>query len=149
MNTSAVSNTTQATSQTAGNQSPNPGTSSLHKEREAPAVQVSESVSQIKEDVELPEEVEKAGVIAHKETFEIPPDLKKIGMQQAGSAVTAAPQSLPGVILPVADNIVYIGIHAKVTDALRWLAAWCVRRLKKAHLMLKKVHGKIIRIKFN
>ncbi|MBI3955567.1 hypothetical protein HY338_03915 [Candidatus Gottesmanbacteria bacterium] len=121
-------------------------TSTGDKEKEAPRSTASEAVQEIGKQVEIPPDVEKAGVIHYKETMEIPPDIKKMGLTPTGSNVPVT-NPTPQVTLPVADQIVYQGIHSELTNALKWLAIWCMRRLQKAHLALKKVHGKIIRVR--
>lgn len=43
----------------------------------------------------------------------------------------------PTVTLPLTDDQIQAGLHHKVFDALRWLAEWCVRQLKKMHKTVK------------
>lgn len=120
----------------------------ISREHETPRVAAIEAVSEISQEVELPEEVEKAGVEVIKDTIELPPDIKKLGVTPMGSSVSVpAAVALPQVVLPISDQTVIAGLHAQILSSLRWLAVWCVRRLKKAHIKLKEIHGKIIRVK--
>lgn len=116
------------------------------KEKETPRLNASEIVQEVGKQVEIPSDVEKAGVIHYKESVEIPPDVKKLGLTPTGTNVPVASQTLQ-VTLPVSDQAVYQGLHKDFTNAIKWLAIWCMRRLQKAHLALKKVHGKIIRVR--
>ena len=127
-------------------QSPINSTSTGDKEKEAPRSNASEIVQEVGKQVEIPSEVEKAGVIHYKETIEIPPDVRKMGLTPTGANVPVVSQT-PQVTLPVSDQIVYQGLHADFTNAVKWLAVWCMKKLKTAHLALKKVHGKIIRVR--
>ncbi|MBI3380188.1 hypothetical protein HY029_05525 [Candidatus Gottesmanbacteria bacterium] len=122
--------------------------STTAKEQGGARVSSAEVVSEIKQEVELPKEVEKAGVEIVKDTIELPPDIKKLGVTSTGSipSVTAS-VSLPQVTLPISDQQVEVGLHAQILSSLRWLAVWCVRRLKMAHIALKQIHGKIVRVK--
>ncbi|MBM3283955.1 hypothetical protein FJY90_06995 [Candidatus Gottesmanbacteria bacterium] len=120
---------------------------SISKEQEM-AYAPLETVQAVLHEIEIPEEVEKAGVKSIGETIELPPDVKKLGVAPAGISTTLpSTTTLPQIVLPLSDQNVFIGLHAKVTSALRWLAIWCIRKLKKAHITLKLIHGKIIRIK--
>lgn len=118
------------------------------KEHEGIKITASEAVSEITQEVELPKEVEKAGVEIIKDTIELPPDIKKLGVTQTGpSTPVPTTTALPQVVLPISDQTVVSGLHAQILSSLRWLAVWCIKKLKKAHIALKKVHGKIIRVK--
>ncbi len=118
------------------------------KEFEAVKISTTETAQEVSKELEIPEEVEKAGVMKVSETIELPPDVKKLGITPSGAStpITATPV-LPEVILPISDQQIIVGLHAKVTSALKWLSTWCIRKLKKAHIALKVMHGKIIRIK--
>lgn len=97
-------------------------------------------------EAQIAPEVEKAGVIQFKETIELPPDVKKLGLGPAGASVPFTPPAIPPVVLPISDQQVVTGLQANVSSAIKWLAAWCVKKLKKAHVALKIIHGKIIRV---
>lgn len=122
--------------------------SGVSREHEFSSITPAETVSDISQEVELSKEVEKAGVEVIKDTIELPPDIKKLGITPMGSSVPVSPAAqLPQVVLPISDQTVIAGLHAQILSSLRWLSVWCVRRLKKAHITLKQIHGKIIRVK--
>jgi len=119
--------------------------SAVGKEREFSSVSPSEQIKEITPRLEVPEEVEKAGVTKIGE-FELPPDVTKLGVTHTGPTAPVT-TSLPPVTLPISDQQVVTGLHAQVASALLWLAVWCLKKLKKAHLTLKVIHGKITRVK--
>jgi len=47
--------------------------------------------------------------------------------------------------LPLTDEEIIEGNHARVWQSVCWLAAWCMRKLKKAHVVIREAHGKLIR----
>lgn len=122
--------------------------STTGKEQEGAKIVAAEGVAEVGREVELPKEVEKAGVEVVKETIELPPDVKKLGVTTTGPSVpVATATTIPQVALPISDQQVVVGLHAQILSSLRWLAIWCIRKLKKAHIALKKIHGKIIRVR--
>lgn len=92
---------------------------------------------------ELPEEVS-AFIQSNQEEPRIHPDLQKVGVKKTMSVPRYARQNT--ITLPLTDDMVERGLHAPITSSLRWLAEWSVFILKKAHIVLKKVHGHIKRI---
>lgn len=145
-------NPAQKTAQSDDNQkttvAPPSVASSAGKEQEKVTVSPVETVSAVGAEVQLPKEVESAGVTIVRETIELPPDMKKLGVTPAGTSTpVTVTTALPPVTLPISDKEIITGLHAQILDSLRWLAVWCMRRLKKAHIALKNIHGKIIRVK--
>ncbi len=121
--------------------------SSAGKEQEKLTITPGETVSAVGAEVELPKEVEKAGVTIVRETIEIPPDIKKLGVTPAGASTPVVTTATPApVALPISDKEIITGLNEQILSSLRWLAVWCVRKLKKAHIALKNIHGKIIRV---
>jgi hypothetical protein len=122
------------------------GISSAGGKENAP-IPSSEVAQEIMTEVEIPKEVQEAGVEKISGTIELPPDIKKLGVTAINSPQTASGSpSFPAVSLPISDDTVVKGVHAGVTNALAWLAIWCLKKLKKAHILLKEVHGKIVRV---
>jgi hypothetical protein len=107
-----------------------------------------EIAAQTPVEVELPKELKEIGVEQISGTIELPPDVKKLGVTAVNQSqpVVSSP-ALEAVALPISDDTVVKGTHEGVTNALSWLATWCLKRLRKAHILLKVVHGKIIRVK--
>ena len=126
---------------------PSAASSAIGKEREGPPLSTSEVISEITQEVPLSKEVERAGVEVVKDTIELPPDVKKLGVTPTGASTPVAATTLPQVVLPISDQTVVIGLHAQILSSFRWLAVWCLKRLKKAHIVLKNIHGKIVRVK--
>ncbi len=99
---------------------------------------------QIKEVVEHePEEEVEKFVSPRAETIKLPPELKKLGLQEV--ATTKFP-SYQNIKLPISDEKVIVGTHAPITSSLRWLATFAQYLLARAHLGLKVIHGKVVRI---
>lgn len=98
----------------------------------------------IEERVELEPRKEVAPYVeVRKETIKLPPDLKRMGVQ----AVSTPQFSQTKVVkLPISDEKIIAGLHAPVTSSFRWLATLAVYLLRMAHLQLKVVHGKIVRV---
>lgn len=125
-----------------------PAPSPIGKEGETPTA-AKETVQEVVNEIELNHEVKKAGVEKRGEVVvELPPDVKKLGVTQTGATTPiSAVTSVTQVSIPITDSQVVAGLHAKVTSSLAWLASWCIKKLKKAHVALKIIHGKIVRVK--
>ncbi|OGG14069.1 hypothetical protein A2773_07220 [Candidatus Gottesmanbacteria bacterium RIFCSPHIGHO2_01_FULL_39_10] len=120
--------------------------SSGTKEREGIAISQTSEIQAVPE-VSVPPEVEKAGVKAYTEKVEIPQVAQKLGVQPSAQSIPVSipTQSVP-VVLPLSDDQVVRGLHQPILSALRWLSEWCIKQLKKAHMTIKFVHGKIMRV---
>lgn len=104
----------------------NMGTIEMHETKEYRSQQYNNwGVQDRQEKIKLPKELLREGVVARDSSSFI---------------------SQSRVDLPISDDVVYKGLHSKLGQSIRWLAEYCVFILKKSHLALKKVHGKIIRI---
>ncbi len=95
-------------------------------------------------EVELPKEVASAGVNVRPTTVSIPQPVAQLGVKPTGANVPAQPA--PAVALPLTDDQIAAGLHQSIASSIRWLAEWCVRRLKQLHMGLKYIHGKVMRI---
>lgn len=49
--------------------------------------------------------------------------------------LTPTQVSVPSVTLPLTETEIKHGLHHKIFDSIRWLAAWCLRLAKKAVLL--------------
>jgi hypothetical protein len=96
-------------------------------------------------ETELSPEVSSAGVKVHPTTVSIPPPMAGMGVKPTGQNIPV--QTTSTVVLPLTDDQIAVGLHQSITNSVRWLAAWCVRRLKQVHIVLKNVHGKLLRTK--
>ncbi len=117
------------------------------KEREPSQIVSAEAAAEIATEMEIPKEVEGVGLVKIKETIELPPDVKKLGVAPSGPSAPVVTITLPQVVLPISDQKVIVGLHVRLLNSLHWLATWCIRKLNKAHIALKVIHGKIIRVK--
>lgn len=99
------------------------------------------------QEVTLSPEVSAAGVKVHPATISIPPPVAHMGVRPSGQNVPVA--TTTSIKLPLTDDQIAVGLQQSLSNSLRWLAAWCVRRLKQFHIALKIVHGKLIRVKSN
>lgn len=97
------------------------------------------------QEFELPKEVQSAGVRIQPTTIPIPAPVAKLGVAASGANIPV--QTTSTVVLPLSDDQIAIGLHEEVTNSMRWLAEWCVRKLKFLHITLKNVHGTFIRVK--
>jgi hypothetical protein len=78
-----------------------------------------------------------------QETIKLPPDLTKLGLQPV---TTAQFSSYKNIKLPISDEKVVQGLKEPVTSSKRWLSEFAVYILKQAHLTLRTVGGKVIRV---
>lgn len=118
-----------------------PSASSVSHSKE---VEPAADFSQIKEVVEHePEEEVEKFVTPRAETIKLPPELKKLGLQPATTTKFPTYQNIK---LPLSDEKVIVGSHAPITSSLRWLATFAMYLLAQAHLGLKVVHGKVVRV---
>lgn len=92
----------------------------------------------------LQPELREAGVERIGETIEIPSSLKEI-VKPSGSAVPLT--VTPTVTLPLTDDQIIAAQKKSVFEAISWLGLWCRKQLLKLGIHLKKIHGKIVRVK--
>lgn len=92
---------------------------------------------------EIEDEEVKPFVNVRHQTIKLPPDLKKLSFQRASSSKSS---SYKNIRLPISDDKIIIGLKAPVTSSLRWLATFAVYLLSKAHLGLKVIGGKVVRV---
>lgn len=97
-------------------------------------------------------EPEPSGEIARhlvktKEEIRLSPDLKTMGVSTPVATKAVSDTATTSLTLPLTDDQIALGLHAQILSSLRWLAEWCLRQLKKAHMHLKKAGGHFIRIK--
>ena len=90
---------------------------------------------------EVDQEV-KPHVQVRPEVVEVPPDLQQMGVQATPTTQfqTQQVQSL------ISDEEIIKGLHQPTTSSFRWLAELALYILKHAHITLKKIHGKIVRV---
>lgn len=99
-------------------------------------------IKEVKEST-IEEEI-KPFVSYKKETIELPPDLKTLGIQSTSTTTFPTYQTIK---LPISDAKIVQGLHAPINSSLRWLATLAIYLLKQAHLALKTIHGKVVRVR--
>ena len=115
---------------------------SYAKEAE-PAPRPAENVSlQEVAELEPPEEV-KPFVTPRQETIKLPGDLTSVGLQPVKT--TQFP-TYKNIKLPISDEKIVEGLHEPMTNSKRWLSELSVYILRQAHLTLRKVGSKVVRV---
>ena len=118
-------------------------TASVNKESEPRPIE--------REAVRINEVVEKetvgqdiAGYVKVKsKSIKLPPKLKKLGLK---AKTKVKFPDYKNIKTPLGDKQVFAGLHQPITSSFRWLAELTVYILKTAHLHLKKIHGKVVRV---
>ena len=110
-----------------------PSSSSEKDELEAPIEQKT-----------TPEEVGKY-ITPQAKTIKLPPDLKKIGVQTTNDD-SQFKEALYKLKLPISDEKIMEDLRAPPTESKRWFATILLYILERAHLSLKKVGSKVVRI---
>lgn len=94
-------------------------------------------ITEIGKDGEIPKEVETAGVRILPTAVSLPPSVQKLGVQPTGvSPQIIQPQQKQTV--PLTDDQISQGKKQSIQSSWRWLAEWCVRKLKQLHMVLSK-----------
>ena len=91
---------------------------------------------------EIEEEI-RPHVVKRQEIINLPPDLKNLGLKPIST--TQFPQ-YQTVKLPISDEKIITGLSAPVSSSLRWLATLALYLLQQAHLSLKVIHGRVVRV---
>jgi hypothetical protein len=128
-----------------GNNFPQTGT--LAKETDAGGKLTGEfsPFTEIGKEIELPKEVSAVGVSVQPTAIPIPPNVSQMGVAPAGANVTVSDGD--SVTLPLTDDQIVAGLHQNPTSSWRWLAEWCVRRLKQLHIIIKNIGGKSVEVR--
>lgn len=149
MNTSAQTSPIKPTDPTAQKKTQlNSQVGGMAKEQSGGSISGTETVLPVSVEIQPHKEVVDAGLSVHPETVLIPPDLKTMGVVPSGSSVPVSTAATVQIVLPLPDQKIEEGLHMQVYSALRWLSEWCIRKLKKAHMTLKVVHGKVLRVPY-
>lgn len=78
-----------------------------------------------------------------QETIKLPPDLTKLGLQPVTSTQFS---SYKNIKLPITDEKVVNGLKEPITSSRRWLSEFALYILKQAHLTLRIIGGKVVRV---
>lgn len=82
-------------------------------------------------EVDLPKEVIAVGVSPRPTNVKLPPAVQQLGVRATGQGAGSAQAS--AVALPLTDHQIAQGLKVGVTNSWRWLAEWCIRRIKQLH----------------
>ncbi len=86
-------------------------------------------------EIELPKEVIAAGVKVQPTTVQLPQAVTQMGVTPVGNSVVT---QVPAVALPLTDDQIALGLKQSIMSSWRWLAEFCVRKLKQLHKSLTK-----------
>lgn len=120
---------------------------SIHKE--SPVITPPQELSSVRDlgkEEELAPEVKGAGVRAVSDRLDVPEDILKVGVRPPPLQVPLT--ATLGIKLPITDEKIEQGLHQSVLSSLRWLAEWCIYQLKRAHLTILKIQGKVRRVRY-
>lgn len=82
-------------------------------------------------------------VVEKPENIDLPPELKSMGLKAVTN--TNFP-NYQNVKLPISDDQVLAGQKAPVNSSMRWLAEFAKFLLWRAHISLKTVGGRVVRV---
>lgn len=97
------------------------------------------------QEMDIPKEVSAAGVKTTKTTVNIPGPVSQMGVKASGTNVPISAGA--SITLPLTDDQIAEGLNQGITSSWRWLAVWCVRKLKQLHFAVKNIHGKLTKTK--
>jgi hypothetical protein len=88
---------------------------------------------------------------ASGQEYEIPKEVASAGVRVTNLGVKPAGQNIPNqtvstVVLPLTDDQIASGLHEGLSSSWRWFSEWCLRRMKQLHVVVKIVHGKLVRV---
>ena len=77
-------------------------------------------------------------------SIKLPPDLKKLGLKTEEDEQFKA--AMNKIKLPISDDKIMEDLQAPPSESKRWYAALLLYILERAHLTLKKVGTKVVRV---
>jgi hypothetical protein len=103
--------------------------SSIYQGKESP--KETSSLQEIPVYPEISTEMKEHGVEEVKETIELPQDLKRAGVEQTDAlAVFEPPKENLTPQIPLSTSQMQKGMHARVADSILWLVYWCIRQIQ-------------------
>jgi hypothetical protein len=120
------------------------GVGSASKEADLPgtSMEIEEVETPVEQNVEE-EEVEKY-VTPTDASIKLPPNLKKVGVKSVEEDLFK--ETLNKIKLPISDEKIMEDLKAPPSEAKRWYATILLYILERAHLTLKKVGTKVVRM---
>ncbi|MBI2051926.1 hypothetical protein HYT33_04160 [Candidatus Roizmanbacteria bacterium] len=114
----------------------------LRKELE-PAISQPEHL-EIKKVVEYVPDAEVSPYIKHREEIiRVPKELEEMEVHAKETPIFPTFENIP---IPISDEKIVQGLHKPITSSFRWLAELALYLLRKMHIALKVIHGKVTRI---
>lgn len=111
------------------------GVGSVSKEADLPSssIEINESETPVEQ-----------YVTPHSNSIKLPPNLRKIGLKTEEEDLFK--ETLNRIKLPISDDKIMEDLQAPPSEAKRWFATILLYILERAHLTLKKVGTKVVRI---
>lgn len=91
---------------------------------------------------ELAPELKEIGVESLPEEGELPEEMQDLGVPPTGMATPVFTQPIGKGKLPLTEDQIQKALHQKIIDSVLWLAYWCLRQIKIAHLKVKRYGSK-------
>lgn len=123
---------------------PNPVSAGSKEIEPTPTPTESVELHEIVAHESVPEEVQDY-IEVKKDHIELPSEVQEAGVEE----ITHTPSfpTYQQVKLPLSDEAVISGLHAPVSSSKRWISEFARYLLWQAHLTLKVIHGKVTRVK--
>lgn len=111
------------------------GVGSVSKEADLPgsSIEINESETPVEQ-----------YVTPHSNSIKLPPDLKKIGLRTEEEDLFK--ETLNRIKLPISDDKIMEDLQAPPSESKRWFATILLYILERAHMTLKKVGTKVVRM---
>lgn len=104
----------------------------LGKEGEALS-SAEQPIGEIQKELELSKEVVSAGVKVQPTVVNLPQPVTQMGVKQTG--INTGLGSGATVVLPLTQPEITLGLQENIFQSWRWLAVWCIRRLKQLRFL--------------
>ncbi len=91
------------------------------------------SLKAVGQEVDLPKEVQSAGVQIQSTTVALPQAVSDQGVTSVGYNVSSVPTHGSTITLPLSDSQIELALKKNTKQSIRWLAEWCVYQIKKMH----------------
>jgi len=80
-------------------------------------------------EIELPKELTAVGVSQHPTVVQMPHPVSSMGVSPIGANTTMGTGKT--ITLPLSDDKIQTGLTQGTSSSWRWLAEWCLRKLKQ------------------
>jgi len=84
-------------------------------------------------EIELSKEISAAGVKQQPMHIPVPPPVISMGVKQTASTIPVSTGAT--IVLPLSQTQIAEGLQKNITSSWRWLAEWCIKRLKQIRLL--------------